>query len=427
MIRRDAIRVASFLRDDSIHAAIVKCLSDEDAIVRRIASKTLKQSWPRSKENILQIIEQKSNIELDAALDSIPTGDPLVFAPLRAYIEREILNIRFLRSLVHSLPRNGRAMALLIETLKHRESVNEERLIKAVGLFGREASPKRSGGGNSRALDLIRRSLNPGDASKRAAALEALETLGDRRITQEILPLLDSGGVLPDSGDQKRDLPQVIEMLLSNEDYWLRALTARSIPELDLQEFVPTLHVLSSDSVLLVSQAAADALARMEDGAKMKTLKTISTLERILLLREVPMFSRLSPEDLEQIAEIAQEQLYSNGALICNEGEPGDTLFIIVDGNVEVIKKADRQETVIAMRGAGEFVGEMAILESAPRFASLKAHGDVRVLMIEGEAFTAILLDRPEVAVSVLRHMSQRVRALNERAGVSPVSSGLVK
>jgi hypothetical protein len=214
---------------------------------------------------------------------------------------------------------------------------------------------------------------------------------------------------------------QVIDTLLSDEDYWLRALSARSVSDLGLSEFVPRLRRLQSDPASLVRHAARDALVRMDSEAKMKTLKTISTLERILLLREVPMFSKLSPEDLEQIAEIAQEQLYSSGTLVCREGDPGNTLFIIVSGNVQVLRKSGKTETILATRGPGEFVGEMAILESAPRIATLKASGEVRVLTIEGDAFTAILLDRPVVAVAVLKHMSNRVRDLSEQAGVPVV------
>jgi CRP-like cAMP-binding protein len=149
----------------------------------------------------------------------------------------------------------------------------------------------------------------------------------------------------------------------------------------------------------------------------MKTLKTLSTLERILLLREVPMFSKLSPEDLEQIADIAHEQLFTSRAILCREGEPGNTLFIIVSGQVDVCIAAGKKESIIASRGPGEFVGEMAILESMPRSATLRARGEVRALVIEGESFNAIMMDRPEVAVSALRHMSGRVRALSERLG----------
>lgn len=404
IIRRDALRVAALLKDDALSTYIVERLADEDLVVRRMAAEILKQAWPVSRTSVIQMIQERDDDALDAALDSVPPSDPLTFDSLREYIQREIVNIKNLRILVDSLPKKGRAVALLAETLRHRESMSEERLIKAVGHFG-----------NPRALDLIRKTLNAGTTSMRAAALEALETLGDKTITQEILPLLDTGGAFQPADDQKLATSEMIKRLVSTEDYWLRALAARSTAELGLKEFVPILYKLESDPVLLVRQATADALAQMEDGAKMKTLKTISTLERILLLREVPMFSRLSPEDLEQVAQIAQEQLYPDQTVICREGEPGNTLFIIVDGKVEVLKKVGQQESLIAMREPGEFVGEMAILESAPRFATLKANGDVRVLVIDGEAFTTILLDRPEVAVSVLRHMSTRVRQLNEK------------
>jgi CRP-like cAMP-binding protein len=207
---------------------------------------------------------------------------------------------------------------------------------------------------------------------------------------------------------------EAIEALISDEDYWLRALAARSISDLELKEFVPLLRRLTSDAVPFVKEAADDALARMDGETEMKTLKTISTLERVLLLREVPMFSGLSPEDLEQIADIAHEQLYSTHALICREGEPGSTLFIIVSGKVEVIKASANTESIIAVRESGDFVGEMAILESAPRSATLRAQEEVRVLIIEGEAFKAILRDRPDVAISVLRHLSTRVRQLSK-------------
>jgi len=402
IVRREAIRVSSFLQDGSIYASVAICLSDEDATVRKSASETLKQAWPESRTYIIPVLERMDPISLYAALDSIPAGDTEILDPLRGYIQREVSKIQYLRRLRNSFPQEGRAIALLRETLKERESLSEERLIKAIGLFG-----------NPGALDLVRQSLNAGNAAIRAAALEALETLGDRKITQEVLPILDSAGIFQAPNDQAISVSEAIEILISDEGYWLRALAARSISDLGLKEFAPLLRRLTSDPVPFVKQAADDALARMEGDAEMKTLKTISTLERVLLLREVPMFSGLSPEDLEQIAEIAQEQLYSPHALICREGERGSTLFIIVNGKVEVIKGSGNTEIIIAVRGAGEFVGEMAILESAPRSATLRAQNEVRILVIEGEAFKAILMDRPEVAIYVLRHLSTRVRQLS--------------
>jgi len=280
-------------------------------------------------------------------------------------------------------------------------------------------------------LELVRKSLNAGDTGTRAAALETLETVGDKRITTEVLPILDRGGVFSAGNDQRMDVANVVDIFLKDEDPWLRALATYVAAEFQLSIFVPVLRKLLSDPLPLVKDAARNAIARMDGTVIMKrtknlsTLRTLSTLDRILLLREIPMFSKLSPEDLEKIAEIAQEQLYSSSSLICREGDPGSTLFIIVHGEVDVIKLLGKKQNILATRRDGEFVGEMAILESAPRSATLKARGDVRVLTIEGDAFNTILLDRPEVAVSVLRHMSSRVRELNNKVGVQlAVASG---
>ena len=314
--------------------------------------------------------------------------------------------------MIDSVPRKGRATFLLLEALRHRELGCEERLMKAVGLFG-----------NPRALELIRRSLNAGNTSTRAAALEALETLGDKRITREVLPILDRGGMFSTDDGEKMDASRVVEILFAQDDPWVRALGTYVVQELNLGHFTSSLRKLLFDPVLLVQDAARTAIARMDGTVIMKpvrnlkTLKTLSALDRVLLLRDVPIFSKLDPLDLAKIAEVAEEQLFSNESLLCREGEPGTAMFIIATGTVNVLKRTGAQEAVLATRTVGDFVGEMAIIESAPRSATLQAKGDVRALVIEGDAFNAILHDRPEVAISVLKHMSTVVRDLNEKVG----------
>jgi len=372
--------------------------------VRRIASESLKWLWPRSREILLSLLDESDGRVLTAVLDSIPQEDGEALKAMHGYIQSEVANLRFVRSLIDALPCKGPVSLLLMDTLKYREGKSEGRLIKAVGLFG-----------NQSALKLIRKSLNAGDAVTRAAALEALETLGDRKIIKDVLPILDRGGVFTKSDDQL-PVTTAMQMLLAADDSWLRAIATRAIPEMGLSNPILKLEKFKSDKDALVRQAAHDAFSQMED-TRMKTLKTLSTLDRILLLRDVPMFAGLSPEDLEKIAEVAQEQFYPVGGIICEEGEEGNTLYIIVNGEVEVIKAAGDHHHHLAVRKSGNFVGEMAILESAPRSATLRALSEVRILSIEGDAFNNILLDRPEVAIAVLRNMSARVRELNEKVG----------
>jgi CRP/FNR family cyclic AMP-dependent transcriptional regulator len=87
-------------------------------------------------------------------------------------------------------------------------------------------------------------------------------------------------------------------------------------------------------------------------------------------------------------------------------GEPGDTLYVIVDGEVQVLG-ADDQE--LAIRGPGDFIGEMAVISRQPRAAALVAKSDVRVLELHKSAFEAILRERPETALAMMRVLCERL------------------
>ena len=97
------------------------------------------------------------------------------------------------------------------------------------------------------------------------------------------------------------------------------------------------------------------------------------------------------------------------GATICREGEEGHVLFVLASGQVRVTKAAGEAEKFLAIRGAGDFIGEMAILEATPRSATVRASGEVRTLVIDGDLFKTILRDRPDVSFAVLRSVMKRM------------------
>ena len=144
----------------------------------------------------------------------------------------------------------------------------------------------------------------------------------------------------------------------------------------------------------------------------METMQTISTLERVLILREIPIFADLSLEDLEQIAQIAHEQWHPSKSVICRQGEEGDVMFVIISGQVQIVSGSEGREQILAERGPGDFVGEMAIIDPAPRSAGMIATSETRVLAIEGESFKAILRERPEVSLAVMQSISRRLREM---------------
>ena len=391
-IRRAAVTALGGLKDESICTTLLASLNDTDEGVRNAAAKALRERSQESRPLVLQVFGRESSV-IDSALDALAPGNAQSLAPLRAYAHGELIQARALRKQLASLPSSsGQTVALLRDRLRAQSSLSEGRLIKTVGLFG-----------DMHTMELVRKSMNGTNIENRAAAIEALDTIGDKKLARSIVSLLEEE-------PQPSDPSDVIAVLLKSTDLWLRTLAVRSTSELGLREFLPLLHQLKSGPDPLLREAALGALSGFGEEHQMGTLNTVSRLERILLLREIPIFADLSTEDLELVANIAREEWYPANTAIFHQGEEGNVMFVIVEGRLQVVMTANGTEQVLAERGPGDFVGEMAVIESARRAATLHTQSDVRVLAIDGETFKRILRERPDVSFAVLRNISRRLR-----------------
>jgi HEAT repeat protein len=175
------------------------------------------------------------------------------------------------------------------------------------------------------------------------------------------------------------------------------------------------------DDDRFIGACAALVRARREGETMARTPSALSVIERVLLLRQVPLFAGLSPSDLERVAEVAEERGYADGELVAAEGEPGDELHLIVEGTIRVVHDRDGDEREIARRRSGDVVGEMSIIAGAPRVASLVADGPVRTLRIGHHQFESMLRERPDLALGVMRVLVER---LAERSGADPRTEG---
>ena len=134
-------------------------------------------------------------------------------------------------------------------------------------------------------------------------------------------------------------------------------------------------------------------------------------------LRAIPLFSHVADGDLEQIASHLIERRYPRNTTIVEEGLPGDYMYIIREGRVKVTKLSeDGREKILAFFDPGHFVGDMALLDRAPRSASVKALTPVRVLALSRADFTGLIRKSPDLAIAVIRELSGRLRAVNDQA-----------
>jgi HEAT repeat protein len=392
-VRRAAVLALGKVKDESIRKTIVEYLSDSNASVRSAAAQVLRNRSEESRAYVLEIIKSKNGF-IDSAIDALAPGNPESLSPLREYAERELLRARKLRSQSASLPTSGKAVTFLGNCLRLQAALSEGRLVKTVGLFG-----------DMHTMELVRKSLRGTNVENRAAALEALDTIGDKQLAKSVVSLLEEEPARSDPSD-------VIALLLKDEDPWLRILAIRSTSELGLREFIPLLCQLKSGSDVFMCEAAQGALIQFGEEQSMSTLQTVSILERILLLREIPIFAELPPEDLKLVAEIAREEWYPQSTVIFHQGDEANMMFVIVEGRLQVLRSTNGVEHELAQRGPGDFVGEMAIIESVPRSATLRTQTDVRVLAIDGDTFKGILRERPDVSFAVLRSVSRRLREM---------------
>lgn len=132
----------------------------------------------------------------------------------------------------------------------------------------------------------------------------------------------------------------------------------------------------------------------------------ISTVEKVLFLKSIDLFSQIPGQDLAQVALIATEEVREPGEEIFAEGEAGDALYLVLEGKVRV----HRGDRVIAELGERECFGEMAILDAAPRSATVTAVAGTRLLRLSREDFQEIMSEKPEIALGVIKVLSRRLR-----------------
>lgn len=133
-------------------------------------------------------------------------------------------------------------------------------------------------------------------------------------------------------------------------------------------------------------------------------------------IKNVPLFSDLTDQELGLLEVSGSRKKVPAKNLVFQEGEAGEVLLIILSGKVKVLLSGkDGQEFILAMLGPGNFFGEMAILESAPRSASVMTVEPCEFLLLSQKEVTALLKKYPGIALKILKNLSQRLRRTNEQ------------
>jgi CRP/FNR family cyclic AMP-dependent transcriptional regulator len=134
--------------------------------------------------------------------------------------------------------------------------------------------------------------------------------------------------------------------------------------------------------------------------------------QKLELLKHVPLLKGLSRRDLEEVGQLAEEVDVPDGQVLTREGASGSEFFMIVSGTVRV----ERAGATLRMMGAGEFLGEISLIDDGPRTATATAVGPTTVLVLTRPGFRALMEKHEPMEHAVLHALAERVRHLEPDA-----------
>ena len=342
----------------------------------RAATATALAATPEGRETLVEVLATGSVSASESALRALT---PLEELPeeLADWARREAERAAFLISHAGALMQEERptaAHSFLLEVLENRS----RRLVQWV-LMAMTTRDTRT------VMPLVARGVESSDPDTQSQAIEALESIGAKDVMEVLLPLLEPGDTSPDA-----DATESLRELSHDFDPWLRGLAviALEADEDGTRSSLPSLSAMDEDI----------------------TRSILDTLDRVLVLQGVHMFSELDPEDLDLIAQATTEEVYEPGAPIFERGEVGEEMLVIVEGSAVVTVSEGSATRLIREYGPGDHVGELSLLAGGPRSANVNAgETGARVLALTAGDLLTVLEERPTVAVGMLGTLAKRL------------------
>jgi len=137
--------------------------------------------------------------------------------------------------------------------------------------------------------------------------------------------------------------------------------------------------------------------------------------EEVELLKGVPIFSKVEPAKLKLLAFTSERINFAAGQEVCHQGDPGDTMYVILGGTADVLFDTEGGQITVAEMKKNGFFGEIAILCDVPRTATIKARDPLSTLKISKDMFYRLVAEFPQMAVEVMRELAHRLEDTNQK------------
>ena len=349
-------------------------------------------------------------------LESLNIKDLDTFRFARSQIECSYLYLAKSESL-HNFP-DGPKRDLL------RDHLNQKNLLQMENTLRVLAAQDQSG-----QMRIIFRGILSTDARQRANSLEALDNLLDQSLSKIMMPLMEDSPPsqrlaigrknfqIPDFSSDKA----ILYSHLLNEQDWVSVTLALYIAEdLDLEGIDrETILALTRSENVYIRQMAECVMDKHEGHSSKKEDRMeaeISIPDKILLLRGIEIFEALSVSELAAVASVTEEIVCPPGEIVIKEGDTGETMYLIIKGEVSVTKRQGEDHEIELDRiGAGDYFGEMALFEDVLRSATIRTEQESRLLVLHKQEFKEIVREYPQIALNICKVLSGRIRKLHKK------------
>lgn len=416
--RLAAMKSISVSDDDGIRA-IIPLLGDPAASIREKAFLTLQEAPHQNGQILIESLvrpNRKIREGIFSLLESLQIKDVDVMKFARFQIEQAYSNVAEIEAL-QRFPESAERK-LLSDHLLQRKKERVDTVLRVLAAQDRTGRTR-----------VIHKGILSADGRQRANAIEALEDSLGNPLSKTIIPLLEDYSpaqcleigkkfVQPPRFDSNPSL--LYSHLLSKRDWVTVVLSLRlmekqgpdGLGKAAIEPLLKAKNPFVREAANRYSDGSASDSVRKESDMETK----ISIPDKILHLRAIHIFEGLSVSELAAIASVTEVVVYPAGTEIIKEGERGETMYMIIDGLVSVIKEFQGQpEIVLDHIRAGDYFGEMALFEDLLRSATVRTEEETRVLVLDKREFTEIVREYPLIALQICKALSQRLRKVHEK------------
>jgi len=418
-IRKAALQVMIDFADQTPLDHWVQLLGDRDPTTRRAASLAIRQRGEGIVQALLKALPSPTTPLRQEALSILEdVGAPR--ASLSQFIveemEKAYRNLLYLQGLEAITHEN--AGSLLVTHLEEKNREILEIVLRVLGIleFGDR-------------IKILLKAIQSGDRRDMDNAIEVLEVSLHSDIRRLLIPLLEERPLKEKLlvGHKTFDFDlglsegsqSVLIKLTQDDDSLTQALALYALGAFPLNaQLKDTIAKHIEAETQIVREAALWALGGIEKQTSPGPypMGSPNLIEKLTSVRKIPLFSDLRIRELAAITTITETKRCQKNEVVVREGDPGDALYLVMDGQLSVIKgMGSGREMILDAIGKDSFFGEMALIDGQNRSASVRTDSECLLLVLKTDDFLERVKDYPLIPINICKTLCRRIRALQSR------------